>query len=685
MRNYAIISIVVVVGFLNTGSVNLAHALGTGFTYQGQLQENGVPAVGPANLRFSLWDAVVDGNQIGGSQVIENIPVTGGLFSVTLNEANQFGADAFNGAERWLQVEECLDGACAAPDVFLPRQPLTGVPYAHYAVSAPWSGLTGVPAGFADGVDDSGDSVWGVIEANVFRNIGNVGIGTDTPHHRLGISGGPVWTSNAWTGSIELDNGTAIGWKENAGHKRFGIGHSDGGLYFFNTESDPGTATNPAVGAMTITDAGLVGIGTTAPDTKLQVNDGRIRIRETASPERWDLFYESASEKFYLQENAAFNHLVFTKGPDNRIGIGTNDPVAGTKLHALTSAVGGVAIMADAPGGNGLVGKSAAPSYAASAGLNSSADGIGMFGEASTGSSSIGVFGKSNQGTAVLGVSTLGYGLNGVSTTNVGVKGSSNSNVGVQGISTGSYGIEGRSDSSEGVYGYSGSAYGVYGLGDTSTGTGVRGDGHNGVEAVTNSSEGYGILAQGAQVAGRFEGDVEIVGDVFYTGQLWHVTFDKVQIDHPLDPQNKYLNHSSVLSSDTKNIYDGNVVTDEKGYADVLLPEWCETINKNFRYQLTVVEDADSDEFVQAKVVRKIAGNQFTIRTSRPNVEVSWQVTGIRNDLYAKTHPFEAEVAKSSDEKGKYLAPELYGQSKEMGIHYRPETQMPSAQRSADQ
>jgi trimeric autotransporter adhesin len=79
---------------------------------------------------------------------------------------------------------------------------------------------------------------------------------------------------------------------------------------------------------------------------------------------------------------------------------------------------------------------------------------------------------------------------------------------------------------------------------------------------------------------------------------------------------------------------------------------------------------------VQAKVVSKITGNQFTIRTNRPNVEVSWQVTGIRNDLYAKAHPFEAEVAKSSVEKGKYLTPELYSQPKEFGIHYRPETQI---------
>jgi len=78
------------------------------------------------------------------------------------------------------------------------------------------------------------------------------------------------------------------------------------------------------------------------------------------------------------------------------------------------------------------------------------------------------------------------------------------------------------------------------------------------------------------------------------------------------------------------NIYNGNVVTDENGFAEIILPEWFEALNKDFRYQLTVIDD--SDRFVLAKVVQEIHDNRFTIRTNYGHVKVSWQVTGIRKD-----------------------------------------------------
>jgi len=93
---------------------------------------------------------------------------------------------------------------------------------------------------------------------------GNIGIGTASPHHRLSISGGPSWTANGWRGSLELDNASAIGWQANAAGQRFGLGHTGGGLYFFRTNSDPGTTGTPANYDLVINDAGNVGIGTTA-------------------------------------------------------------------------------------------------------------------------------------------------------------------------------------------------------------------------------------------------------------------------------------------------------------------------------------------------------------------------------------------------------------------------------------
>ena len=131
------------------------------------------------------------------------------------------------------------------------------------------------------------------------------------------------------------------------------------------------------------------------------------------------------------------------------------------------------------------------------------------------------------------------------------------------------------------------------------------------------------------------------------------------KIDHPLDPKNKFLYHSCVESPDMMNLYNGNITTDAHGYATITLPDYFEALNKDIRYQLTVLDESDQDEaFIWAKVVRKVHDHQFTIRTSRPAVEVSWQVSGIRHDAFADKHRIEVEVEKSPDQKGKYLYPE---------------------------
>jgi hypothetical protein len=75
-------------------------------------------------------------------------------------------------------------------------------------------------------------------------------------------------------------------------------------------------------------------------------------------------------------------------------------------------------------------------------------------------------------------------------------------------------------------------------------------------------------------------------------------------------------------------------------------------------------------QFAQAIVAAKIRNNRFTIKTDKPNVEVSWQVTGIRRDPYAKAHPVIVEQPKPQNERGSYLHPELYGQNEEKGLEW---------------
>jgi len=114
------------------------------------------------------------------------------------------------------------------------------------------------------------------------------------------------------------------------------------------------------------------------------------------------------------------------------------------------------------------------------------------------------------------------------------------------------------------------------------------------------------------------------------------------------------------------NVYNGNVVTDKNGKATVVLPEYFEALNRDFRYQLTVV-----GQFAQAIVAKKVDHNRFVIRTSKPNVEVSWQVTGIRQDAYANAHRIEVEEDKPQQEQGHYLHPELFGALPEQAVGYQ--------------
>jgi hypothetical protein len=97
----------------------------------------------------------------------------------------------------------------------------------------------------------------------------------------------------------------------------------------------------------------------------------------------------------------------------------------------------------------------------------------------------------------------------------------------------------------------------------------------------------------------------------------------------------------------------------------VTLPTYFETLNRDFRYQLTVIGQP-----AQAWVLEEIKENRFSIQTDKPNVKVSWQVTGVRQDPWAQEHPVVVEEEKKPHEKGKYLTPELYGKPETQGIHY---------------
>lgn len=192
--------------------------------------------------------------------------------------------------------------------------------------------------------------------------------------------------------------------------------------------------------------------------------------------------------------------------------------------------------------------------------------------------------------------------------------------------------------------------------------TGVFGKGFQGVRGESlrtqNSSAVYGDNNGSNTVgyAGFFDGRVAVLGNLTKFGGSF-------KIDHPLDPANKYLSHSFVESPDMMNIYNGNTTTDERGEVVVIMPEYFAALNRDFRYQLTVI-----GQFAQAIVAEEIKNNSFVIRTDKPNVKISWMVTGIRQDAYANENRILVEEDKPATERGLYLYPKGFNQPAEKSV-----------------
>jgi len=325
----------------------------------------------------------------------------------------------------------------------------------------------------------------------------------------------------------------------------------------------------------------------------------------------------------------------------------------------------GVAGNSYSPDGFAVVGSNLSASGAACGvfGATQSPAGVAIFGNAqSTSGGTIGVRGEaiSPSGVGVLGRSTSLTGLAN------GVMGETNSpnGVAINGFAFASSGVtngvkgEVWSSSGTGVFGLNyattGSTSGVYGETGSNFGSGVSGlatraFGINvGVNGGTNSfADGWGVYSD---------------GDIGASG------FKNFNIDHPLDPANKYLNHFSAEGPEALLIYRGNAVLDEQGQASVQLPHYFESINRDFQYHLTPI----GAPAPMLHVASEIADNRFTIGGGAAGLKVSWTVTGVRNDPYARTYGKAIEQDKPAEHKGKYVHPQLYGQPTESGLRYRP-------------
>ena len=121
--------------------------LGPSFTYQGYLQKDGSPVNGLCDINFSLWDAVTNGNQIGETLYHYFVTVTNGVFTREINTSGNFGANAFTGQERYLEITVRCPAGSGTYTTLNTRQKITATPYAVSLVpNATISNTAGTPA-----------------------------------------------------------------------------------------------------------------------------------------------------------------------------------------------------------------------------------------------------------------------------------------------------------------------------------------------------------------------------------------------------------------------------------------------------------------------------------------------------------------------------------------------------------
>lgn len=180
--------------------------MGTAFIYQGRLKSGDSAYNGACDFKYTLWNDSSGGSQVGTVQTLTSVAVTDGYFTVVLD----FGSGRFNGDARWLDISVRCPAGSATYTQLTPRQPLTPAPYALWAAGAPWSGLSGVPAGFADGVDNDTTYSAGTGLALSGSSF-SVATGYRLPQS---CSGGQIakWNGSAWICAADDTGGGGAGW-----------------------------------------------------------------------------------------------------------------------------------------------------------------------------------------------------------------------------------------------------------------------------------------------------------------------------------------------------------------------------------------------------------------------------------------------------------------------------------------
>lgn len=544
-----------------------------------------------------------------------------------------------------------------------------------------WAAVNELITAAGTGVTISSGTIntpWTIAGNHIYKNnTGNVGIGATAPTELLHVQSA---TANAY-GLTEATNSTY-----NAGFVAKTTGGPNDYLQLVKHGSG---ASGTTAGALPLANLSTLTAGAGAGTLLIQVVSANPMVFATNNAERMRI---AATGEVGIGVNAPS-----TMSKLNIIGVGSINNstfpyhaavIAEDTLSGRTSSTG----IYGRGGWRGLWGHNKGTAsggqaigvYGLLEGTKYTNYGYGVMGEnqGSGGKANYGVYGiASGAGSLEYGVyglatdgSKYSFGVTGISnsatasTLRLGVYGSGVS-AGILGTATGGSGylwINTLSSLTPGAVGItrtvtSGRPVGLLAHASNTTSFGASGllticdsNQYNyGVEAYANngSSSNFAIYASAANAspyAGYF------AGAIYATSASSSIKSFK--IDHPQDPENKYLYHSSIESPDMMNIYNGNIVTDAEGNATIQLPSYFMVLNKDFKYQLTCM-----GQFAQAIVTEEIKDNKFVIKTDKPNVKVSWMVTGVRQDAAANYARVQPEVEKPASEKGFYLMPEAYG------------------------
>ncbi|MFN8321448.1 MAG: hypothetical protein U0T74_02200 [Chitinophagales bacterium] len=594
----------------------------------------------PVKLRFTIHDGSPTGTAVY-SETINALANQFGLVNVQIGSVSNLSTVNWGSGAKYLQVETDINNTSTFTDMGTSQ--LLSVPYALFAGNGGGGGSTGAtgPTGPTGPSGTNGTNG---------SNGSNGATGATGPTGATGSGGGATGATGP-TGATGSGGG-ATGPTGPTGPS--GTNGTNGSNGVTGATGATGVGVTGPTGATGVGTAGATGptgpTGPTGTGSNYTAGTG-ITIAGTTINSYWTF---------------ATNNL-YNNNTGN-VGIGTAAPSAKLSVaNAFTAA------------GNSVLVSSTGASTASSVytGLTSVIAGttgfqIALRGLANTTNAqyNYGVYGYAAKGLINFGVEADAGGLTAVNGANIGleatadssqninraVEASSSSSLGTNsGVWALADGANGATKANFGVLGIahysSGNNYGVYGLVDTTIGAagyiGVVGDAGACANCAANNWAGY------------FFGDVNVTGALSKASGTF-------RIDHPQDPANKYLIHSFVESPDMMNIYNGNITTDASGTAVVKLPAYFEAENMDFRYQLTPM-----GIFAQAIVGEEISNNSFVVKTDKPNVKVSWQVTGVRKDAWAQQHRVVDEVSKGKDA-GKYLHPELFGLSNEYRINYTP-------------